>query len=256
MTRSLAALTLVLAGAAAAPADEKKLILRWHGQSFFEMITPAGTRVVFDPHAIENYGRKLVKADIVLMSHLHSDHTQLESVQDAKKAKLIYALKKGDRDLEYNLVDEKFKDLHIQTLGTYHDDMSGMLRGKNGVFIIEVAGLRLVHLGDLGHKLSKEQIRKIGPVDVLLIPVGGVYTLNGVDAQKVVEQLQPKRYIIPMHYGTLVYNDLLDLTYFLDDQTMGTVQKFTTNELVIDPSAEPPKEPIIAILHWESKKKE
>jgi L-ascorbate metabolism protein UlaG (beta-lactamase superfamily) len=255
MARHLSALALVLLTAAAAPADDKKLILRWHGQSFFELITTAGTRVVFDPHAIENYGRIQVKADLVLMSHMHNDHTQLESVVNAKSAKLIYALKKSDRDFDYNVIDEKFKDVHVQTLGTYHDTMSGMQRGKNGVFILDVDGLRIVHLGDLGHTLSKEQLRKIGTVDMLMIPVGGVYTLNGVDAQKVVEQIKPRRYIVPMHYGTLVYTELLDLKYFLEEQTMGTEKKFVTNELVIDPKAEPPKEPIIAILHWESRGK-
>jgi L-ascorbate metabolism protein UlaG (beta-lactamase superfamily) len=255
MTRHLSALALVLVSAPLAPADDKKLILRWHGQSFFELITTAGTRVVFDPHAIENYGRIQVKADLVLMSHMHADHTQIESVVNAKSAKLIYALKKGERDLEYNVVDEKFKDVHVQMLGTYHDTMSGLQRGKNGVIIVDADGLRFVHLGDLGHMLSKEQLRKLGTVDVLMIPVGGVYTLNGVDAQKVVEQIKPRHYIVPMHYGTLVYSDLLDLKYFLEDQTMGTEKKFVTNELDIDPKAEPPKEPVIAILHWESRVK-
>jgi hypothetical protein len=85
-----------------------------------------------------------------------------------------------------------------------------------------------------------------------MIPVGGVYTLNGLDAQKVVEEIKPRRYVLPMHYGTLVYNDLLDIKYFLEDQTMGTVQKFAgTNELVIDPTAEVPEKPVIAILNWE-----
>jgi L-ascorbate metabolism protein UlaG (beta-lactamase superfamily) len=133
--------------------------------------------------------------------------------------------------------------------------MSGLQRGKNGVFILDVDGLRIVHLGDLGHSLSKEQLRKLGTVDVLMIPVGGVYTLNGVDAQKVVEQIKPRRYVVPMHYGTLVYSDLLDLKFFLEDQTMGTVKRFPTNELDIDPKAEPPKEPVVAILHWESRAK-
>jgi L-ascorbate metabolism protein UlaG (beta-lactamase superfamily) len=255
MTRHLSALTLVLLSAAAAPAADNKLVLRWHGQSFFELITTAGTRVVFDPHAIENYGRVQVKADLVLMSHMHSDHTQLEPVVNAKSAKLIYGLKKADRELEYNVVDEKFKDVRVQTLGTYHDAMSGLQRGKNGVFILDVDGLRIVHLGDLGHSLSREQLRKLGTVDVLMIPVGGVYTLNGVDAQKVVEQVKPRRYVVPMHYGTLVYTDLLDLKYFLEDQTMGAVKRFATNELDIDPKAEPPKEPVVAILHWESRAK-
>jgi L-ascorbate metabolism protein UlaG (beta-lactamase superfamily) len=255
MARYLSALVLVLAAVPAVLADDKKVVLRWHGQSFFELVTPAGTRIAFDPHAIENYGRKVVKADLVLISHFHSDHSQLESIQDVKKAKVIYGLKKADNDQEYNVVDEKFKDVRIQTLGTFHDSMSGTQRGKNAVFIVDVDGLRIAHLGDLGHSLSKEQLRKLGTVDVLLIPVGGVYTLNGLEAQKVVEQIKPRRYIVPMHYGTLVYGDLLDLKYFLEDQEMGTVQKFTTNELAIDPKADPPKEPIVAILHWESKVK-
>jgi L-ascorbate metabolism protein UlaG (beta-lactamase superfamily) len=254
MARCVSVLAALLLCAGAAPAQEKKLLIRWHGQSFFEIVTPAGTRVVLDPHAIEAYGRKVVKADLVLMTHFHNDHTQLDSIENAKKAKVINALKRGERDVpEYNVVDEQFKDVHIRTLGTYHDAMSGLVRGKNGVWILDVDGLRIVHLGDLGHQLSREQVKKIGPVDVLLIPVGGVYTINGLEAQKVVADLKPRRYIIPMHYGTLVYNDLLDLKYFLDDQEMGTVEKFTTNELAIDPKAEAPREPVIAVLHWEGK---
>ncbi len=85
-----------------------------------------------------------------------------------------------------------------------------------------------------------------------MIPVGGVYTLNGVDAQKVVEQLKPARYILPMHYGTRVYTDLLDLTYFLDDQKMGKVERSPrSNEITIDPTSKPPQQPIIAVLNWE-----
>jgi L-ascorbate metabolism protein UlaG (beta-lactamase superfamily) len=249
----LAALVLC-AGAAPAPAREKKLLIRWHGQSFFEIVTSAGTRIVLDPHALEAYGRKQVKADLVLMSHLHDDHTRREPIENAQKAKFLNALKAGEqRAAEYNVVDEKFEDVHIRTLGTYHDAMSGMQRGKNGVWILDVDGLRIVHLGDLGHLLSREQLAKLGTVDVLMIPVGGVYTINGLDAQKVVEQIKPRRCILPMHYGTLVYTDLLDLKYFLEDQEMGKEERFTGNELAIDPKAEAPQKPIIAILHWESK---
>src|SRR5262249_20280394 len=108
---------------------------------------------------------------------------------------------------------------------------------------------------DLGHTLNRSQLKKIGPVDVLMVPVGGVYTLNGIDAQKVVEQLRPRRYVIPMHYGTRVYTDLLDLKYFLDEQKEdAVVKKFTTNQLTIAPKAAPPREPIVAILHWEKGK--
>jgi L-ascorbate metabolism protein UlaG (beta-lactamase superfamily) len=256
MRRSISALAVLLLCAGAASAQDKKVHIRWHGQSFFEIVSTKGTRIVTDPHAIEAYGRPMVKADLVLMSHFHVDHTRLDAITNIKEAKQINALKKGEggRGEEWNVLDEQFKDVHLQTMGAFHDDMAGALRGKNGVFILDMDGLRIVHLGDLGHPLSRAQLKKLGKVDVLMIPVGGVYTLNGLEAQKVVAQIKPSRYILPMHYGTRVYNDLLDLEYFLDDQKMGTVQRFkTSNELTIDPKAEAPKEPIVAILHWEKK---
>jgi L-ascorbate metabolism protein UlaG (beta-lactamase superfamily) len=260
MPRSIPAIAvLLLCVGAVSSADEKKVLIRWHGQSFFEIITAKGTRIVTDPHAIDEYGRPQVKADLVLMSHFHLDHSRLDAITNAKQAKQINALKKvsgeGARGEEWNVIDEQFKDVHIRTMGAYHDDMAGAQRGKNGVFILDVDGLRIVHLGDLGHKLSREQLKRLGKVDVLMIPVGGVYTLNGLEAQKVVAQVKPTRYVLPMHYGTTVYRDLLGLEYFLDDQQMGTVQKFKSNELAIDPKSEPPKEPIIAILNWEKKGK-
>jgi L-ascorbate metabolism protein UlaG (beta-lactamase superfamily) len=256
MPRRCPALAALLLFAAAAPAADKKVVLRWHGQSFFEIISTQGTRIVLDPHAIEAYGRKEVPADLVLMSHLHNDHTRTEAIPNIKQAKVINALKREGNRIDWNPVDEKFKDVRVQTLGTYHDSMAGLKNGKNGVLILDVDGLRIVHLGDLGHTLTPQQVRKLGRVDVLLVPVGGVYSINGLEAQKVVEQVRPRRYIIPMHYGTEVYSDLLDLKYFLDDQTMGVVQRFRgTNELDIDPKAAPPKEPIIAVLHWEKKGK-
>jgi len=256
MPRRCSALAVLLLFAAAAPAAGKRVVIRWHGQSFFEIISTHGTRIVLDPHAIEAYGRKEVPADLVLMSHFHIDHARTDAIPNIKQAHVINALKREGNRIDWNPVDEKFKDVRVQTLATYHDSMAGLKNGKNGVFILDVDGLRIVHLGDLGHTLSQQQLRKLGRVDVLLIPVGGVYSINGLEAQKVVEQIRPRRYILPMHYGTEVYSDLLDLKYFLDDQTMGTVQRFRgTNELDIDPEAEPPREPIIAILHWEKKGK-
>jgi L-ascorbate metabolism protein UlaG (beta-lactamase superfamily) len=257
MARYLPALAVLFVVAGVAAAADDKVVIRWYGQSFFEIISTKGTRIVTDPHAIEAYGRPLVKADLVLMTHFHVDHTRVDAITNIKSARQINALKKGEggRD-DWNLIDEKFKDVRIETMGTFHDDMAGSVRGKNGVFILDVDGLRIVHLGDLGHSLRPAQLRKLGKVDVLMIPVGGVYTLNGVEAQKVVAQIKPTRYILPMHYGTAVYNDLLGLEYFLEDQKMGEVKRYRgTNEIDIDPKSEPPKEPIIAILGWEKKGK-
>ncbi len=260
MNRTFAALAVLLAAAAVASADDKPPVkIIWHGQSFFEIVSSEGTRVVLDPHAIEAYGRiEVPKADLILMSHLHSDHTQVQVVDDYRKIKTYNALKdvRGDgRRIEFVPVDDAVKDVKFHDVSAYHDNAGGMIRGRNGIWVLTVDGLHIVHLGDLGHLLTDEQLKEIGPVDVLMIPVGGVYTLNGTDAKKVIEQLKPKRYVIPMHYGIpKIYEDLLPLDEFLDGLKPQVVKRYdTTNELTIDPAAAPPSEPLIAILNWRKK---
>jgi L-ascorbate metabolism protein UlaG (beta-lactamase superfamily) len=251
MTRFLATLAagLLILGSAGA-ADSKTISIRWHGQSFFELQSSKGTRIVFDPHAIEAYGRKMLRADLVLISHEHNDHNQLGVIENRDKAKVIRGLKGVGKKQEWVAVDEKFKDVHIRSVGTYHDTRKGLERGKNTVFIVEVDGLRIVHLGDLGHVLTDEQVKQIGPVDVLMIPVGGVYTLNGSDAKKVVEQLKPKKYILPMHYGTKVFDDLLPPDEFLDDQKKENIRKTgAINKLNVETGSKE-AEPIIVLLYW------
>ena len=241
------ALTLTASGQ-----EAKKLSIRWHGQSFFEIRTSAGTRIVIDPHAIEAYGTISVQADLILFTHFHSDHTQFGVVENWEKVKLLGGLKdeKGDRKhITWNPLDEKFKDVHIESVGTYHDEVGGLKRGLNSVLILEVDGFRIVHLGDLGHLLTKAQIKAIGPVDILMIPVGGVYTINGSEAKQVVRQLKPRYYILPMHCGVPgIYEDLLTAEEFLDEQK--NVKKINTNELVVEIGMKAPAEPQIVQLHW------
>jgi len=237
-------------------ARKGKIVLRWHGQSMFEIVTPGGVHIVVDPHALEQYRVKedMFTADLICITHPHSDHNQVQVVKDAKKVKTLHAVKKDTN--EWNEFKEEFKGVKIQTIGTYHDKVGGMSRGLNGVFIFEIDGLRVVHLGDLGHTLTDRQIKRIGVVDVLLIPAGGTYTINGLDAVKVIEQLKPRHYVIPMHYGTLVYDWLLDLkkSGFMEEVKKEQVKRIPINELVIDPKAEVPKEPTVAIMHfWASK---
>jgi L-ascorbate metabolism protein UlaG (beta-lactamase superfamily) len=244
---------LLLAGAApAADSDKGQVLIRWHGQSFFEIQSSKGTRIVTDPHAIEGYGRVTVEADLVTISHFHNDHTQVGVIENADKAKQLWGLKMEGKKVEWNPIDEKFKDVHVRTVGVYHDPRKGMERGKCSVFIFEVDGLHIVHLGDLGHLLSDDEIKAIGPVDVLMIPVGGIYTINGAEAKKVVEQLKPRRYILPMHYGTKVFDYVLPVDEFLEEQKKENVKKLATNELVVKPDFKP-AEPVIVVLHWEKK---
>jgi L-ascorbate metabolism protein UlaG (beta-lactamase superfamily) len=201
-----------------------KLTVSWHGQSFFDVKSPAGTVFVFDPHAIPEYGRLVgVTPDLILMSHNHNDHTQTSMFENMKEKgdkapKIIRGLIQGDDGREtWNIVDETFRDLHITSVGAYHDDVRGMKHGLTDIFIVEVAGWRFCHLGDLGHDLSAKQLKAIGPVDVLMIPCGGIYGLNGNDARRVVEQIKPKQYIFPMHIGNARYDDLLPVDEFIDD---------------------------------------
>lgn len=236
------------------PAGEIKIA--WHGQSMFLIVTPKGTRVVIDPHNLEAYRVSPMKADLVLLSHFHTDHTKVEVIENIKEAKQFNALKKsgpGDAVVEFNSVDEKIGDVQIQSVGSYHDQMGGLQRGKNGIWILEIEGTRIVHLGDLGHELNRTQLKKIGQVDVLLVPVGGVYTLNGIEAFKVVEQIKPRRYIVPMHFGTIVYSDLLPINYFQDEikEAGYPIVRLKPREwLTIDTAVPLPKQPSMAILDY------
>lgn len=239
-------------------AQDKKLPkLRWFGQSFFVIETSQGTRIAIDPHMIEAFGRQTSKADLVLMSHPHPDHVNLEAIENRTKAKTIEGIKIPMGSVpeggptpraKWNPVDEQFKDVRIRSVGTYHDTMQGLRRGLNTIFILEFDGIRLVHLGDLGHLLNEEQLRSIGPVDVLLIPVGGVYTINGEQAKKVLAQLKPRKYVIPMHYGTRFFDDLMPPDEFLDGQK-NVEKRLTTNEMTLDPAFKP-EEPVIVLLSW------
>lgn len=234
--------------AGSAPAQDKKLTLRWYGQSFFQLETTTGTKIVFDPHAIEQYPRVMVTADLVLISHPHLDHATLIPVTNRDKAKVLAGVKVEGRRQEWITVDEKFKDIQIRNVGLFHDKDSGMSRGRNSAFIVEVDGLKICHLGDLGHELNERHIKAIGEIDVLFIPIGGIYTINGTDAKKVVEQLKPKKLIVPMHYATKVFEDLIGPEEFLDG-LMNIEKKPDTNEITIDPS-EKPAMPKIILMGW------
>lgn len=211
------------------PVKPAQPTISWYGQSFFMLKTSKGTQVAFDPHAIAEYGRlEGLRADVILMSHKHPDHIQKGVFENAdekgdKAPIIINGWKTGEGDQEtWNIFENKqVKDLKITTVGVYHDEVKGLQRGINTVFIVEVDGWRICHLGDLGHKLTASQLKAISPpdrpVDVLMVPVGGIYSLNGSEARVVVAQIKPKEYVFAMHLGTNVYDDLLPIDEFVDE---------------------------------------
>lgn len=243
------AAALALLPAAAAQDDGPKATLRWFGQSFFQLETAGKQSIVFDPHAIPTFGTPRVSADVTLISHPHNDHAQPEVL--AEKGRVfqgVTATPDGKRT-EWARVDEKVKETRVRTVATYHDTMMGMSRGKNAVWVVEADGLVYCHLGDLGHELSPEQVKAIGPVDVLMVPVGGIYTLNGEQAKRVVDQLRPKRFVLPMHYGVPGFDDLLGPEEFLGE-FKGVRRMTDTNELVIPVDAKVPDAPAVLLLGW------
>ena len=176
---------------------EATVTLTWFGQSTFVLVTSTSLKALLDP-ASPGTGYNIptqTGVDLVTVSHEHTDHN---AVNLAAGSPLVL---RGLAGNDWAKIDQTVKGVRVRTVGVYHDDTQGSKRGKNAIFVFEVDGLRLAHLGDLGHTLSPGQIKDIGPVDVILIPVGGFYTIDGKVAAEVVSQLNPQ-VIIPMHYKT------------------------------------------------------
>lgn len=167
--------------------------IKWLGHSCFKITDKRGVEIVTDPFD-DTVGYKVpkVRADIVTVSHGHFDHNFTDAIQ-------------GD----YELVDKvgKFyvKDIAINGIASYHDKEKGAKRGENTIYTLDIDGIKVCHLGDLGHVPDNKQIAAIGGVDVLLIPVGGHFTIDADEAVEVIDQLKPS-IIIPMHYKTPVMN--------------------------------------------------
>jgi L-ascorbate metabolism protein UlaG (beta-lactamase superfamily) len=171
--------------------------LRYYGHSMFGL-TSGGKTIVIDPFNDDiGHPKPKVSPDTVVISHEHFDHNNVSLVQG--QPKLVRGL--SEEGKVWAKVDERVGSVHITGVATYHDAEQGAARGKNTVTIYEVEGLRVVHLGDLGHLLTGEQARAIGKVDVLMIPVGGHFTIGPAEADKVIAQLKPW-VVIPMHFKT------------------------------------------------------
>lgn len=161
----------------------------WLGHACFLIALSDGKKVITDPFDRKlGYPEPVLDADIVTVSHQHFDHNAVEVIS-------------GKPDVVKQEGRHAFGDVTITGIPSYHDSSKGSQRGRNIIFVIEADGLKVCHLGDLGHVLEKGQEEKIGAVDVLLIPVGGFYTIGAAEAVKVVHQLNPK-YVVPMHYKT------------------------------------------------------
>jgi L-ascorbate metabolism protein UlaG (beta-lactamase superfamily) len=165
--------------------------LKWLGHSCFLITSETGLRIITDPYSTVNginYSPVNEAADIVTVSHDHLDHNNIAAVR-------------GKPEVITGSGTKTAKEIQFKGIASHHDESKGKERGANTIFCFTVDGIRLCHLGDLGHELSREEIAQIGNADVLFIPIGGFFTIDARVATKVADGLKPK-VIIPMHYKT------------------------------------------------------
>jgi len=169
------------------------MVIKWLGHATFLITTSSGTRIVTDPYkpgafgAIK-YGPITEPADVVTVSHEHDDHNYVAGVP-------------GDPYVVRGTGEHTFRDVKLDGIATFHDTSQGSERGPNTIFMLEADGLRICHLGDLGHSLDQSAVQRVADVDVMLVPVGGTFTIDGAQASEIVGRLEPKL-VIPMHFKT------------------------------------------------------
>ena len=174
------------------------MTIKWFGQSFFKINTKNSKGedlvIAIDPYN-KDYGLKVPSkfgADIVLVTHEHKDHSNTDLIKGTDLSPEPFVVS-GPGEYE-------IKGIMIYGISSYHDDKEGTERGENTMYLIESEGVWLAHLGDLGQKtLENGQLEKLEGADILLIPVGGTFTINAKEASKIISQIEP-RIIIPMHY--------------------------------------------------------
>jgi len=168
--------------------------IKWYGHAAFLITSDQGIKIIIDPYEPGAFGGQLSygkikdQADIVLTSHDHADHNYTKDLPGAPQ------IVKGSGS-------KTVKGISMKGISTYHDPSKGSERGANTIFTLKMDNIQLCHLGDLGHLLSDKELLEIGPVDILLIPVGGFFTIDPKEATQVAEQIKPK-ILIPMHFKT------------------------------------------------------
>ena len=212
------------------------MTIRYLGHASFLIKAKEGT-IVIDPFDPDKVGFKFPKvaAEIVLSTHDHADHNNVEAVG-------------GDPFVIRGPGEYEVSGVKIWAYPTFHDKKQGAERGKNTVYLLEAEGLTICHLGDLGHLLDERTAEEIGSPDILLIPTGGIYTIDHEEAAKVAAQLEP-RIIIPMHFKAPgmkeSYKDLSEVSAFLEE--MGVTGVETQDKLKVSKTSLP-EEPEVVVL--------
>jgi L-ascorbate metabolism protein UlaG (beta-lactamase superfamily) len=248
----LCALLLMGIGPCAQSQESKEVVFTHYGHACFLITTSNHTRILTDPMKLEGYAiPDSVRPDVVTVSHRHFDHDNVAGV--AGKPTVLYGVNgPTDKVPEHKFIpiDTQIKGVRIRDIVSNHFDPKKNPT-LNAIFVFEFDSLRVAHLGDLGYNLSDKQVAEIGPIDILMIPVGGVYTLSPVEADRVIAQLKPKMIVFPMHFKTPAV-DFLECT--AEDFLKGKpdVRRVSGDSFTLD-LRNPPKEMQYIILNTSGK---
>lgn len=214
--------------------------IKWYGHAAFLVTTDQGIKIIFDPYESGAYGGQLAygkikdEADIVLTSHDHADHNDTKSLP-------------GSPQIVKGSGSKTVKGISIKGIPTYHDPSKGKERGENTIFVLTVDEMKLCHLGDLGHRLSEKELSEIGSVDILLLPVGGFFTIDAKEATEVARQINPK-VVIPMHFKTPKCGfPISPVEDFLKGKT--NIKRPGTNEVSFEKKTLPSQMEIVVLEH-------
>lgn len=161
--------------------------LKYLGHSCFVITAKDGTRIVLDPYTGVGYEMPAIIADYVLCSHGHFDHAFVRGVS-------------GDPTVVTMTGERTLGGIRIEGYASFHDEAGGEKRGENTVYVLECDGVRICHLGDIGQPCGREFVNRLGRVDVLLVPVGGTYTVDAQGAMEYVREIAAP-IVVPMHYA-------------------------------------------------------
>jgi L-ascorbate metabolism protein UlaG (beta-lactamase superfamily) len=181
--------------------------------------------LVIDPYNPDLTGFKMPKQNckLLLNTHNHEDHSFNQQVNHE-----VLINTPGEYEID---------DVYITGIQTAHDDKDGAERGQNIVFSIDIDGISIVHLGDLGHELNEKVVAKLGSIDILLIPVGGEFTIDSFKASKIISALEPK-IVIPMHFKSedSKLKELSDVNAFLHEMGEKNPEKMDSLKIQSAPS--------------------
>lgn len=229
------------------------MVIKHLGHSCFRIRGAKGT-IITDPFDEKVVGFKLPRttSDIVTISHQHEDHNCADKIGGKEKpGGGRHASLRGKPFMIDGPGEYEVKGIRIHGISSFHDNQKGAQRGKNVMYLFHLDGISLLHCGDLGHTLTEEYIDIVEEVDILLIPVGGVYTINAQAAAQIAAKLEP-RIVIPMHYNEKrlnqeVFAQLQKVDAFLSE--IGQEEVKPIDKLVVSRSNLPEETKVVVLSH-------